>query len=218
MTFRTSLRISFPPRTPRHDVGHDLGHDAGPPVSVEVRLRILGVDPGTLCAGWGVVEHHGNRIQGVDAGAFKLGSKRPLAERLLRLEEGLVGVLQNTQPDVVAIEEVFFAKHPNAALKLGHARGVVMLVAAKHGLPIHEYAPAAIKQTVAGRGAADKVQVARLVAAILGWQDRLAGMENDASDALAVAITHCQARLFPRAQKPKSSRRPVKAVPFITRS
>ncbi len=88
------------------------------------------------------------------------------------------------------MEEIFFAKYPNAALKLGHARGVTLLVAAQSGLEVYEYPPAVVKRTVVGRGAADKTQVARLIAALLGLKTT---PEEDAADALAVAITHVQA-------------------------
>ena len=93
-------------------------------------------------------------------------------------------------PEAVAVEEIFFAKYANAALKLGHARGVALLVAAQSEIAVHEYPPAIVKRTVVGRGAADKVQVGRLVTALLGLREP---PQEDAADALAVAITHIQA-------------------------
>ena len=94
------------------------------------------------------------------------------------------------QPEAVAVEDIFFAKYANAALKLGHARGVALLAAAELELEVHEYPPAIVKRTVVGRGAADKMQVARLITALLGLKEP---PEEDAADALAVAITHIQA-------------------------
>lgn len=157
-------------------------------------MKVLGIDPGTIHAGWGVVTLQGNRLVGVDAGVLNLGSKQPLPVRLKRLDEGLRAVVAETQPQAMAVEEVFFAKHPNAALKLGHARGVALLAGAQAGLAIHEYPPALVKQTVTGRGNAAKDQVAKLVGVMLGWQERLADAPSDATDALAIAITHLQAR------------------------
>ena len=97
---------------------------------------------------------------------------------------------RRTNPDAIAVEDIFYAKHANAAIKLGHVRGVVLLLVAKRQLPLAEYAPALVKRTVAGRGAADKEQVARVVGAMLGLSE-LPG--EDATDALAIAITHLTA-------------------------
>jgi crossover junction endodeoxyribonuclease RuvC len=150
---------------------------------------VLGVDPGTIRTGWGVVERDGHRLRGVSAGVLNLGASRPLEHRLKILFDGLVEVLGTARPDVVAVEDIFYAKYANAALKLGHARGVALLVAANAGLAVHTYPPAVVKRTVAGRGAADKEQVARLVGAMLGWKVL---PSIDATDALAIAITHAQ--------------------------
>jgi crossover junction endodeoxyribonuclease RuvC len=106
------------------------------------------------------------------------------------IHQGLQQVIAEHQPEAVAVEEIFFAKYANAALKLGHARGVALLAAAESELEVHEYPPAIVKRTVVGRGAADKTQVARLVTALLGLTTP---PEEDAADALAVAITHIQA-------------------------
>ncbi|MGB9340959.1 MAG: crossover junction endodeoxyribonuclease RuvC [Polyangiales bacterium] len=153
-------------------------------------MRILGIDPGSRRTGWGVVQLEGTRLHHIGAGTIAVPEKLALAKRLLLIHQGLEQVVREHQPEAVAIEEIFFAKYPNAALKLGHARGVALLVAAQSGLEIHEYPPAVVKRTVVGRGAADKVQVGRLVTAVLGLK---APPEEDAADALAVAITHIQA-------------------------
>ncbi len=153
-------------------------------------MRILGIDPGSRRTGWGVVQLEGTKLRQIGAGTIKVPEKLPLAKRLHLIHQGLEQVVREHRPEAVAVEEIFFAKYPNAALKLGHARGVVLLVAAQSELEVHEYPPAVVKRTVVGRGAADKTQVARLVTALLGLKTP---PEEDAADALAVAITHIQA-------------------------
>ena len=153
-------------------------------------MRVLGIDPGSRRTGWGVVRLEGTRLHHIGAGTITVSEKLPLPKRLHIIHQELRRVLSEHQPDVVAVEQIFFAKYANAALKLGHARGVALLAAAESGLEIHEYPPAIVKRTVVGRGAADKVQVGRLVAVLLGLSEP---PEEDAADALAVAITHIQA-------------------------
>ncbi len=153
-------------------------------------MRVLGIDPGSRRTGWGVVELDGTRLRHIAAGTIASSSRASLPDRLRIIHEGLQQVIAEHSPEAVAVEEIFFAKHANAALKLGHARGVALLVAAESNLAVHEYPPAIVKRTVVGRGLADKAQVGRLVAALLGLA---APLEVDASDALAVAITHIQA-------------------------
>jgi crossover junction endodeoxyribonuclease RuvC len=153
-------------------------------------VRILGIDPGTLRTGWGVVEAAGHRFSLVATGTLKPPPKAPLEERLLVVHRGLEEVLSAHRPASVAVEDIFFAKHANAALKLGHARGVALLAAAQAGLSVTAYPPSLVKRSIVGKGQADKTQVARLVGVILGLQE-LPG--EDATDALAVAITHAQA-------------------------
>ena len=153
-------------------------------------MRVLGIDPGSRRTGWGVVQLEGTRLQHVAAGTISVPEKLPLSERLRRIHLGLAEVIAAHAPEAVAVEEIFFAKYANAALKLGHARGVALLVAAQSEIAVHEYPPAIVKRTVVGRGGADKVQVGRLVTALLGLREP---PEEDAADALAVAITHIQA-------------------------
>jgi crossover junction endodeoxyribonuclease RuvC len=153
-------------------------------------MRVLGIDPGSRRTGWGVVQLEGTRLRQVAAGTIVAPAKLALEKRLRLIHEGLGQVVEAHGPEVVAVEEIFFAKYANAALKLGHARGVALLVAAQSELAVHEYPPAIVKRTVVGRGGADKLQVGRLVTALLGLR---APPEEDAADALAVAITHIQA-------------------------
>ena len=153
-------------------------------------MRVLGIDPGSRCTGWGVVQLEGTRLRHMGAGTIALPNQMPLPERLRRIHEGLERIIAEHEPKSLAIEEIFYAKYANAALKLGHARGVALLVAAQCKLEVHEYPPAIVKRTVVGRGGADKAQVAHLVTALLGLET---SPEENAADALAIAITHIQA-------------------------
>ena len=153
-------------------------------------MRVLGIDPGSRRTGWGVVELEGTRLVQIAAGTIAVPEKLTLPKRLRMIHEELGRIVEAHTPEAVAVEEIFFAKYANAALKLGHARGVALLVAAESELAVHEYPPAIVKRTVVGRGGADKVQIGRLVTALLGLRTP---PEEDAADALAVAITHIQA-------------------------
>jgi crossover junction endodeoxyribonuclease RuvC len=157
--------------------------------------RVLGIDPGTRRLGWGVVERRGAKLVAIAAGVVVLSPKDPLAQRLAEACAALEAIVEDHAPAVVAIEGVFFAKYAAAAIQLAHVRGVALLVAEQQGLVIAEYAPALVKRTVAGRGAADKAQIGRVVAATLGLR---APPPVDASDALAVAITHLSSASFVR--------------------
>ncbi|MCZ7686060.1 MAG: crossover junction endodeoxyribonuclease RuvC [Sandaracinaceae bacterium] len=160
-------------------------------------MRVLGIDPGTRRTGWGVAERQRTKLVGVAAGVIRLREKDPLADRLEIVFDRLDALVEEHRPDVIAVEDVFYAKHANAAIKLGHVRGVVLLLVAKRQLPLAEYPPALVKRTVAGRGAADKKQIGRVVGAMLGLEELPA---EDATDALAIAITHLAATRGARAQ------------------
>lgn len=151
--------------------------------------RVLGLDPGTLRFGWGVAEKVGTRLSHVSHGIVRLPDGLPLPERLVLLEAALVSVVEAWKPDTASMEALFFAKDAQAAAKLGHARGVAMLVCARAGLPVAEYPPARVKLTVAGHGRAEKPQVAQMVRVILGLSE---APKADAADALACAVTHLQ--------------------------
>jgi crossover junction endodeoxyribonuclease RuvC len=152
--------------------------------------RVLGLDPGSVRTGWGVVEWGGQRARGVAAGVIRVPDNLPLAERLHRIHQGVVEVLALYKPDAVAVEDIFFARYAQAALVLGHARGVAVLAAAQANLSVTAYPPAVVKRSLIGSGRADKQQVAQIVGAVLGLTD-LPGI--DATDALAVALTHLNA-------------------------
>lgn len=147
----------------------------------------IGIDPGTRKLGWGVVSRTGNRLTHVAHGVIALDGSESIASRLVELEGQLSRVIQEHRPTVSSVESLFFNKDAQAAAKLGHARGVVLLCLARAGIPIAEYAPAKIKRTIAGNGQADKRQVALMVRAALAL-DSLPPV--DASDALAIAMTH----------------------------
>jgi crossover junction endodeoxyribonuclease RuvC len=153
-------------------------------------MRVLGIDPGTRKTGWGVAEQRNMKIVGIAAGVIRLRPDDPLADRLEIVFDRLDALVGEHRPDAIAVEDIFYAKHANAAIKLGHVRGVVLLLVAKRQLPLAEYPPALVKRTVAGRGAADKAQIARVVGAMLGLTELPA---EDATDALAIAITHLAA-------------------------
>jgi crossover junction endodeoxyribonuclease RuvC len=150
-------------------------------------MRVLGLDPGTVRTGWGLVAREGSRLMARGAGTIRVPERLPLEARLHRIHDELVRIVEETAPTAVAVEDIFFARYANAALKLGHVRGVALLVAARAGIPVHAYPPALVKKTVVGRGRAEKDQVARLVGAVLRLKE-LPG--PDATDALAIAITH----------------------------
>lgn len=151
---------------------------------------MLGVDPGSVKTGWGIVEQRGTRHTCIAAGTIKTPAKAPLEDRLLAIHTALSTIIAEHEPDAAAVEDLFMAKHANAALKLGQARGVILLAIAQVGLAVNAYPPALVKRSIVGRGRADKDQVARIVGAILGLQENLG---PDATDALAVALTHAQA-------------------------
>ena len=150
-------------------------------------MLALGIDPGTLKLGWGLVRRDGNRLRHIAHGVIRLPPGTPLASRLARIALELSEVVAEQRPAVAAVESLFFNKDAQAAAKLGHARGVVLLCLEQAGVTIAEYAPARVKRTVVGHGQADKRQVAQMVRALLGLA---APPPSDAADALAIAITH----------------------------
>jgi len=150
-------------------------------------MIIIGLDPGLACTGWGVIAADGNRLSHVANGQVRTDAKEPLPARLVRLEQALGEVLDLHRPDTAAVEEVFLNENPQSTLKLGQARGVVLLAAARRGVDVGEYAARLVKKAVVGVGGADKAQVHAMVQRLLPGT-KIAGA--DAADALAVAITH----------------------------
>ncbi len=150
-------------------------------------MIILGLDPGLGTTGWGLIRAEGNRLSHLANGQLKTDSKEPLPRRLAHLASQLEAVLADNRPDAAAVEEVFVNKNPQSTLKLGQARGVVLMLAARSGLEVGEYAARLVKKAVVGNGNAEKAQVHAMVARLLPGV-AIAG--PDAADALAVAITH----------------------------
>jgi crossover junction endodeoxyribonuclease RuvC len=150
-------------------------------------MIVLGLDPGLGCTGWGVIAAEGNRLSHVANGQIRTDPKAELPARLLALHAALAEVLAAHRPEAAAVEEVFVNDNPQSTLKLGQARGVVLLAAAGLGIAVGEYAPRLVKKAVVGTGGADKAQVHAMVSRLLPGA-KIAGA--DAADALAVAITH----------------------------
>ena len=151
-------------------------------------MKVFGIDPGSERTGFGCVDSDGHRHRLVRCGAITAGAAAAFADRLGTIYRALVIEIDACRPDCVAIENLFYATNVRSALKLGHARGVAMLAAVEHGLPVLEYTPAEIKRAVVGYGRAEKGQVQQMVKLLLGL-DRVPS-PHDAADALAVAICH----------------------------
>lgn len=152
-----------------------------------MRRLILGLDPGLARTGWGVIVADGNRLAHVAHGAIATAAAAPMAERLVALHDGVVEVLNRHAPHEIAIEEVFLNRNPQSTLKLGHARGVIMVAASCTGLPLAEHATKMVKKALTGTGSAEKQQVAAMVMRLLPGCGDVAA---DEADALAVAIAH----------------------------
>ncbi|MEZ0469339.1 crossover junction endodeoxyribonuclease RuvC [Luteimonas salinilitoris] len=151
-------------------------------------VRILGIDPGSQRTGVGIIDvDAGGKMTHVFHAPVQLLSAADFPGRLKLLFEGLGELIERYRPDEVAVEQVFMAKNPDAALKLGHARGAAICAAVMRDLPVHEYAAKEIKLAVVGRGSADKAQIQHMVGILLCLQGKL---QADAADALAAAITH----------------------------
>ena len=157
-------------------------------------IRIIGIDPGLRRTGWGLVEAQGNILRFVASGTVKSDEKADLASRLCQLHDGLCAVLEAHQPKEAAVEATFVNKDATATLKLGQARGIAMLVPARAGLKVAEYAPNAVKKAVIGVGHGDKKQIHMMVKVLL---PKAIFEGDDAADALAIAICHAHHRQSP---------------------
>lgn len=154
-------------------------------------MLALGVDPGTRATGWGVVEFEKNHLRHVAHGVIVTRPDSPLPERLATIFRGLGQVIADYRPDEAGVENIFTARNTQSALKLGHARGVILLCAELNGLHICEYTPQQVKSAVVGYGRAEKEQVQDMVRRLLALPKKA---QADASDALAVAICHGRTR------------------------
>lgn len=165
-------------------------------------IRVLGIDPGSRRTGFAVVERTGSSFRAVVHGTIQLGDGA-MPGRLHTLYDTMRELVAEHAPSTMAIEGIFHAKNAGSALKLGHARGVALLVAALHDIEVFEYAPAVVKRAVTSSGRAEKGQVQRMVVLLLGLD---ATPDSDAADALAVALCHAQTARLPTPQRRK--RRP----------
>jgi crossover junction endodeoxyribonuclease RuvC len=160
-------------------------------VSMIHPIRILGIDPGLRRTGWGVVEYLGNRLGFIACGSVETSEKAALAERLVALHDGLTSVLDEFRPDEAAVETTFVNSNAVATLKLGQARGIAMLVPARSGVPVSEYAPNQVKKTIVGAGHGEKAQIRMMIGVLLPKADP---SSEDAADALAIAVCHAHHR------------------------
>jgi crossover junction endodeoxyribonuclease RuvC len=147
---------------------------------------ILGIDPGTAALGYGIIERTGGRLRPIDHGCFVTSPDLPLPDRLVAIHRFVSDLIELHSPDLVGVERLFFSRNAQTAFAVGQARGVVLLAAGQHGAPVREATPNEVKSAVAGYGAADKEQVQRMVAMVLGME--APPQPDDAADALAVAI------------------------------
>jgi crossover junction endodeoxyribonuclease RuvC len=154
-------------------------------------IRILGIDPGLRRTGWGVIDVVGNRLIHVACGSVITNDKADVATRLVAIHDGLVRVVEEFQPEEAAVEATFVNKDASATLKLGQARGIALLVPARAGLAVSEYAPNLVKKTIVGAGHGEKAQIRMMIGVLLPKADP---QTEDAADALAIAVTHAHHR------------------------
>lgn len=163
-----------------------------------LEVRIIGIDPGLEHTGYGVISVSGNRHTFIAAGRISTSPSLPLPQRLAKIAEGLHAIITQHQPTHAAVEEVFVNSNARSSLKLGQARGVSLLVPTQCGLPVAEYAARLVKQSIVGKGNAEKTQVAHMVKVLLPASS---ASSADAADALAVALTHAHHLSFARILK-----------------
>jgi crossover junction endodeoxyribonuclease RuvC len=154
-------------------------------------IRILGIDPGLRRTGWGLIECEGNRLIYVACGSVETNERTDLALRLVAIHDGVLRVIDEFAPHEAAVEQTFVNKDATATLKLGQARGIAMLIPARAGLPVSEYAPNLVKKTIVGTGHGEKAQIRMMIGVLLPKADP---QSEDAADALAIAVTHAHHR------------------------
>jgi crossover junction endodeoxyribonuclease RuvC len=154
-------------------------------------IRILGIDPGLRRTGWGVIVCEGNRLSFLACGSVETRDRADLAVRLLAIHDGLERVVEDFAPQEAAVEQTFVNRDGAATLKLGQARGIAMLIPARAGLAVAEYAPNLVKKTIVGSGHAEKAQIRMMIGVLLPKADP---RSEDAADALAIAVTHAHHR------------------------
>lgn len=174
-------------------------------------MRVLGIDPGTLTSGYGVVAEEDHKLFHVVSGGISPSAKHPFPRRLKKIYEELSKVIEQYRPHVIVVEDLFVSKNIKSALKLGHSRGVAILAAVNAGLPVFEYSPLEVKQAVVGNGKAEKKQVQLMVKALLDLPK--IPHPADAADALAAAICHIHSsRLREILKNPSSLRQSGRGI------
>ena len=174
-------------------------------------MIVLGIDPGTAALGYGLVEQAPGRLRAVDYGCLTTSPDLPLGERLLAIHACVAGLIEKHRPILIGVERLFFSRNVQTAFAVGQARGVVLLAAAQHRIPVREATPNEVKLAVAGSGSADKAQVQQMVAAILGLP--ALPEPDDAADALAMAICVAHRERPPiRAIRPGTGSRPRSSI------
>lgn len=163
-----------------------------------MEVIILGIDPGLEHTGYGIIGVSGNAHRFIAAGRISTSPSLPLPERLVKIAEGLQAVIMQHKPTQAAVEETFVNSNARSSLKLGQARGVCLLIPTQHNIPVGEYAARLVKQSIVGKGNAEKTQVAHMVKVLL---PQSAATSADAADALAVALTHAHHLRFAKALK-----------------
>lgn len=162
-------------------------------------MLVLGLDPGTATTGYGVVkEHEDGSVEAIDYGVISTKAKTPMPQRLQQIFEELNKLIERYQPDEIAIEELFFGRNVTTGITVAQARGVMLLVAAQHNIPIASYKPKAAKQAITGYGSADKHQMQMMMMQILNLEE--IPRPDDAADGLAMAYTHLNTTRFDRMQ------------------
>jgi crossover junction endodeoxyribonuclease RuvC len=154
-------------------------------------IRILGIDPGLRHTGWGLIEADGNALVFLACGSVETSERAALSVRLLTIHDGLARIVEEFRPDEAAVEATFVNRDATATLKLGQARGIAMLIPARAGLPVAEYAPNLVKKTIVGAGHAEKPQIRLMIGVLLPKADP---QSEHAADALAIAVTHAHHR------------------------
>ncbi len=151
-------------------------------------MIILGIDPGTATTGYGVIENKNGKIKAVDHGCILTKTGQDLEDRLDIIFNDLTDIIKNFKPEMVAVEELFFASNAKTAISVGHARGVILLACKKAKVPVYEYTPLQVKQAICGYGRGDKQQIQKMVKALLNLNE--IPKPDDAADGLAIAICH----------------------------
>lgn len=172
-------------------------------------MRVIGIDPGSRVCGYGVLEAQNGEVTHLVSGCIAPKSELPLNQRLKVIYDGLLKIIDQHSPDVMSVEDIFFAKNAKSAIKLGQARGVALLAGSNSGIKVHEYAPTKVKLALTGRGRANKAEVQGMLSRLLGvteWETQ------DASDAVAIAlchihISHIEKRLGKEFTQPRRKRR-----------